>query len=404
MSSLHTVITARAPLVFSERRPGGQFRQSTPYVPGAVLRGAMAQQLLDAGEQNHSDFATLFTAPDAPLFRNAYPAQLDKTTPAGLPLSSHPLPATALSCKAESGFDRHGVFDSLIDRLCCEQLGVAVPYVPRCSKCHDRVEAYGGFYVTTSQGERGVSVPSQLTTHVALNRRRKVAEEGLLYSPLVITEATADGVPTTFHGSIVVNDANRSMVENRLRQLTHIGSGPARGLGRVKIEVENVRADDLKERVAIFNARVRERWAKWSQLTGTTPFPEGAFFSVLLLSDAVLHADGWTPTVRVEPKMLGVAGARAVLLRCHATADYRGGWNTAWGLPKDTELVARMGSAYAYHTPHRPDDEGWLSALRRLEESGVGERRAEGFGQARVCDRFHLKIQEVTACPTSKQP
>ena len=116
---------------------------------------------------------------------------------------------------------------------------------------------------------------------------------------------------------------------------------------------------------------------------------------MLLLSDAILRADGWVPSVRLEPEMLGAAGIGAALVRCYATADYRGGWNTAWGLPKDTELVAQMGSVYVYHTARRIDDPDWLSALTQLEEQGIGERRIEGFGQVRVCEEFHQVIQGV---------
>lgn len=397
MPVLKVVITAKAPLVFSERRPGGQFRPSTPYVPGSGLRGALAQQMLDAGEQGSSDFQSLFLAPDLPLFRNAYPACWWKTQQGDEGYApSRPLPATAYSCKAESGFDRHGVFDSLIDRLCCEQLGVKIPYLPRCNRCQDRVEAFAGFHAD----KRSVTVPSQLTTRVALNRRRKVAEEGLLYSLLVIAEATADGTPTTFVGSVVVNDTNRSVVEKRLQELTHIGSGAARGFGWVEVKVDNASADDLTERVRQFNNRIEERWALWMQLPHDkqpehTP-DNGTFFALLLMSDAILRADGWTPTVRLEPEFLGdVLKKDATLLRCYATANYRGGWNTAWGLPKDTELVACMGSVYVYHTSRTPDDPDWLNALRTLEEQGVGERRAEGFGQVRVCDEFHLEILEI---------
>jgi CRISPR-associated protein Csx10 len=404
-------ITARAPLVFSERRPDGQFRPSTPYVPSVALRGALAQQFIDGDNHQNDDFDKLFTALNAPLFRNAYLTYFDQTNPPGTFLPSRPLPVTAYSCKAESGFDKHDVYDSLIDRLCCEQLGVVVPYLPRC--CHkdheregeqgrtNRVEAFVGFYVNTPQNKRSVTVPSQLTTRVALNRRRKVAQEGLLYSPLVISEATADGAPTTFHGTVVVNDDNRELVERCLPTLTHIGSGAARGFGRIEVNVEHASDEDLPKRVNQFNDRIAQRWDLWKQLPRyenkePAHAPEnGTFFAVLLMSDAILRADGWTPTVRLEEAMLGSASEGAELVRCYATADYRGGWNTAWGLPKDTELVARMGSVYVYHTPKKLDDQSWLNALRELEERGVGERRVEGFGQVRVCDEFHQDIQEV---------
>jgi CRISPR-associated protein Csx10 len=405
---LKVIITARAPLVFSERRPDGQFRASTTYVPGVVLRGALAQQFLDAAQQDHADFKRLFTAPDAPLFRNAYPAHYDKGSEGWA--SARPLPATAYSCKTESGFEKHDVYDGLVDRLCCEQLGVKFPYLPRCFHPDhrgegERVEAFSGFYADTPQGRKSVSVPAQLTTRVALNRRRKVAEDSLLYSPLVISEARRDlsidgsqaTTPTVFHGSVVVKENNSAVIREWLPRLTHIGSGAARGFGRVEVKLDDWPADRLAQRVSALNQLIRERWQEWAKLPHEkapecTP-DNGAFFAVLLQSDAVLRADGWTPTVRLESELLGATLREATLLRCYATAEYRGGWNTGWRLPKDTEMVARQGSVYVYHIARSPDDEALLSALRSLEEYGVGERRVEGFGQVRVCEEFHQVIQ-----------
>lgn len=414
MPVLKVSITALSPLVFSERRPDGQFRQSAPYVPGAVLRGALAQQMLNEGGRGNSDFTTLFTAPDAPLFRHAYPACFWREESGDLYTPSRHLPATAYSCKPESGFDKHGVFDGLIDRLCCEELGVRMPYFPRCLHPDHRgetelVEDFGGFYSSHSGEKKSVEVPSQLTTRVALDRRRKVAEEGLLYSPMVIRESRkekgGDGVEreveTCFFGSVVAADDEQArLVKHHLEALTNVGSGAARGFGRVEARVEDAEAEDPAARVVPLNESIKRRWEQWQRLRHDSDpkrTPEnGTFFVVLLLSDAVLRAEDWAPTVRLEAAMLGTAGAGATLLRCYATADYRGGWNTGWRLPKDTELVARRGSVYVYHVPKEAKTEGWPDALRALEERGVGERRAEGSGQVRVCEEFHQEIQEVT--------
>jgi CRISPR-associated protein Csx10 len=403
---LNVTITALSPLVFSERRPDGQFRHSSPYVPGAVIRGALAQQFIDAGGEGTDEFHALFISSDAPLFRNAYPAHSDATT------SSRPLPATAYSCKADDGFNGHGVFDGLIDRLCSESLNVVVLYLPRCNhESHggrgERVETFGGFYTGTGESsKRSINVPTHLTTRVALNRRRRVAEDKMLYSPLVISEASEDGSVTTFHGSVVAHDHDHQAIKNRLAALTHVGSGVARGFGHVdiKVEVEAPETDDLHARVRRFNELVRKRWKLWEQLqperkaNGQDPsdnLENGTFFSIMLVSDAILREDYWNPTTRLTPEMLDAAGTNAKLLRCYAASEFRGGWNTAWRLPKDTELVARMGSVYVYHTTDNPEDEGWLSALRELEQRGIGERRREGFGQVIVCDDFHREIQEV---------
>jgi CRISPR-associated protein Csx10 len=418
---LKVIIRARAPLVFSERRPGGQFRPSELYVPGSVVRGALAQRLLDAGVEDGEDFRTLFHG-DAPLFRNAYPAAFHLAGEGVTLLPSRPLPATAYACKTRGGFEdepseyaggSHGVFDGLVDRLCCETLGMVVPYVPRCNHPDhggkgERVETRSGFYTLTPQGKpREVRVGLRLTTRVAVNRRRKVAEDGMLYSPLVISETTkvkhANGevqFDTSFQGSIVADGACREVVERHLRQLTHIGSGASRGFGLVDVEAEVAHEDDPVSRVRKFNDLVARRWALWERVgavSGSAPAhspTRGTFFAVMLVSDAVLLEEGWSPTVRLVPEMLGKAGRNAKLLRCYTSADYRGGWNTAWRLPKDTELTARMGSVYVYHTTDGLDEAEWCDSLRALEESGVGERRREGFGQVRVCDEFHGEIQE----------
>ena len=148
----------------------------------------------------------------------------------------------------------HGVFDGLIDRLCCESLGVPVPYLPRCNhKDHggrgERVEAYGGkFYAAAPEGPLEVSVGSRLSTRVAVNRQRRVAEEQMLYSPLVLDETTFDDTgdkkilaETTFHGGVVVGEAARPLVPEaatspdcprercRMPALLHVRASRSRG-------------------------------------------------------------------------------------------------------------------------------------------------------------------------------
>jgi len=407
---LQVTIQALAPLVFSERRPGNQFRSSASYIPGGVLRGALAREMLEAGEKPDpgSAFEALFLQTEAPLFRNAYPASLGLKDATSGYVAARPLPATAWSCKAESGFrpQGHGVYDGLIDRLCAEMLGCRVPYLPRCShKDHknagERVEAFTGFYAgAQAAGYESVSPPTHLTARAALNRQRRVAQEGMLYNPLVIQEVQPQpgggSLPTVFVGSIVAQENIVALLQHRLAEVSHIGSGVSRGFGRVQITVETCNdAGDPAARMESFNAALTRRRRLWEQLPCRKDFSAGRFFSILLLSDAALREDGgWTPTVRLEPQMIGPELADVTLVRSYASADYRGGWNTAWGLPKDTEVVARMGSIYVYYVPEDLPERDWAGIFRRLEEQGVGMRRQEGLGQVRICDDFHLSIKE----------
>ncbi|HID08331.1 MAG TPA: CRISPR-associated RAMP protein Csx10, partial [Armatimonadetes bacterium] len=136
MERLKVTIKARAPLCFSERRPAGQFRESTEYVPGTVLRGAVAMLMLQDGRGNSKAFQELFDGRRPAVFTNAYPAPCV-------------LPATAMSCKAEGGFrteNKHGIIDTLIERLCFEALKPAgMLYAPKCSHCGMRMERHTGF-------------------------------------------------------------------------------------------------------------------------------------------------------------------------------------------------------------------------------------------------------------------
>ncbi len=87
----------------------------------------------------------------------------------------------------------------------------------------------------------------------------------------------------------------------------------------------------------------------------------------------------------------GVRDDSLKLVRSYAGLGYRGGWQSAWGLPKETEAVATMGSVYVFWA----EDIGrWQAALAGLEATGIGHRRMEGFGRVRVCDEFHLILRE----------
>jgi len=57
-------------------------------------------------------------------------------------------------------------------------------------------------------------------------------------------------------------------------------------------------------------------------------------------------------------------------------------------LPKVTELAVQAGAVFLYQMEKAAD---WTTRLERLEEQGVGSRRAEGFGRVLVCDPFHYE-------------
>ncbi len=402
MIQLHVTITALSPLCFSERRPGGQFRFSIDYVSGAVLRGAAAALMLRAGEEQTPTFRRLFGVGQAPaaLFRCAYPGDAV-------------LPHTAMSCKdypgflpspgAESSEARHGVFDTLIDRLCFEQLQPpGLLYMPRCLEDHcdpGRAEASTGFYQRDATRYQSRSMPQRLLTRVGLNRQRMAAEDALLYSPMVLSEAwwsDQGSEQAHFVGSVWVDDDLAPALRTTLPQITHLGSGAARGLGQVQIACETgpssyAESARLQARLCAFKTMVRSRWQEIATLCEATVPPCPYIFTINLRSDAILKEYGWLSTTVLTAEMLqvatGVTDPSLCLLRSYSSYDYRGGWHTAQRLPKDTALVTRLGSVFVFQTA---DLTPWYAPLAALEVSGIGERTAEGFGEVRVCDNFHI--------------
>jgi len=205
--------------------------------------------------------------------------------------------------------------------------------------------------------------------------------------------------PNRFVGMIHAHGAALQAIRQALKQVQYLGGGSSRGLGRVEIEILDESGQvSVRERIEAFNRVLRTRWKLYKELDATAPsrYDDGHFFVVDLESDAILKEQGWLPTMVLTAEMLkeatGLADDSLELRRSYATYGYRGGWQSAWGLPKDTEVTAAMGSCYMFWTT---EIGRWEKALADLEARGVGERRAEGFGQVRVCDEIHLILREV---------
>ena len=413
MKLVPLAIAALGPLAFPERKPGVQFRSSLPYVPGAAIYGALGALL---GKQlEGAEFAALFRNIRC---HNAYPA-LD-----GDPWS-HPLPMTAIQpkggketgprcpdCGVKEGPYRRPYDDALVARVCWErQQPAALLYMPTDDQGRPW-EAVGRTFYTleneqcdawqpggdlTKAGIGTREVTQRVLTRVAINRRRGTAEDSRLYSPLVISEVMEDRckklTATRFLGSIVVPDGDTQILA-ALKDITYIGGRQTTGIGAVEIsqQQEAASAADaaaISERVATMTKRFQEQAALYQALGGT-PWQVGTIFTVNLLSDAILLDQGWLPTNELNGDMLKeLTGVDATLIRSFTTTTTVGGWNVSWQRPKPTAVATNMGSLFVFQA------EGELSpadydALATLERGGIGERRAEGYGQVRICDEFHL--------------
>ncbi len=406
MKRIRLEIKALSPLAIGRQKPGGSVSEAQDYIPGSVIRGAIASQILQLSDhqsrnlaENGGDFQSLFLSDNSAIFQNAYPVKADITRPVDAILV---LPTTALSSKTKEGFKTdkgNGVFDTLIDRFCAESYGH--PYDPICPTNGGRVEPYTCFYSKVSGNYYSHSVSKRLLTRVGINRRRATAEEQILYSIEVLNESQHNKKkPIRYYGSVLVPDSladSLCQFINDRREDFRLGGSASRGLGKVEIKATIVeKKPQIKTRIEQFNTNLKERWREWQVFGNPNEelLSSRTYFTIDLQSDTIL-TEHWRRTTVISPEMLcqfaGVTDPSLQLHAAYSSYDYRSGWNTAWGLMKDLELITNKGSVYLFSTT-QPDT--WFRIVEELEIRGVGERTCEGFGQIQVCNEFHLVFRE----------
>ncbi len=158
------------------------------------------------------------------------------------------------------------------------------------------------------------------------------------------------------------------------------GRGRSRGQGRLVLErMLPCPQNDLGARIRKMNGnRLLAQDSIW--------------FSVTFLSPAIL-LDEW---LLYRSYLLGedIGLSEYKLSGWFSRAVKVSGWHAAAGLPKGEAVAVSAGSAFLFSRKAegiaREEEYGRLArALAPLEEWGVGERCAEGFGEAVVCHDLH---------------
>lgn len=153
-------------------------------------------------------------------------------------------------------------------------------------------------------------------------------------------------------------------------------------------------------------ARKREAWwelleGQWSlgaaksggygvcEVTASAPAPAQSLsaeqsvpnrVTIWLLSDVLLRDERLRPTT--DPNAVAAEVGRSIgqevrVLRAFGQQRRMESWQRSWGLPRPSILGLAAGTCIECEVDAQPD----VSLLRELEQEGIGERRAEGFGR-----------------------
>lgn len=372
------VLEAEAPIAILQSRVASQFAKTLDYLPGSTVRGAFAEIFINKIGTGHDLFQRIFVSEEI-RFSDFLPS--DQTN---APLL---LPATAAACK------RHGLahYNSLHDRLFDNLLAhdQAVPEARVCA-CGERIDRLSGVYMQ-SVNDRILKVNPrrQLRMHVGISRPRGTATHGQLFSydmltakPLLETKEC----PLYFIGTLATDSPDANALFAEIEKIVHdrehlsIGKGRTRGLGELRIASRSKLGNesDFETRWKEFSSKLSDQEKRF------------CYFSITLNSHLILKDALGRPLLSAAaPSDFGLGDEVQIVAKFLSKAIVAG-WNAAQGLPKPDTVALARGCVFGFRAP-RENSEEIKMKLSALEMSGVGERRAEGFGQITVCHSFHVQ-------------
>lgn len=421
---LRMLLTAQTPLSFRIGRNPARSK-TLAYIPGTSIIGGLGQAHHWLG-RDADEFAAFFLQ-ERVLFGNCYPADFASSELRHPDHPVLPMPLTARSCKRFPGFTFHaeqeedpraGVTDLLIplalfrmseeqhpalssEQIRTIQLQLLAPWRHHC-KTGEPLEPISGFFRRGALAEelgRPKSDP-ELRTRAGINYRTGAARSAILYSRQMLP------AQTQFWGEWAVDDQLVDallafVAEVEKRGILRVGNNRTRGFGHVSFMTSQ---DQDKGEVSILvpwsgdtvqalQQRVEDftRQFKAAAAQAGLAAPAAAYVPITLTSDAVLYDELLRPRLHLKDTDLFTNNQQRARLVFHAANRKQiTGWSMLWGLPKVDDWAIGMGSVFLFAL-EQVDATTW-AALLQVQQQGVGERRAEGFGQVAVANPFHLEL------------
>ena len=334
MIALTFTLHALEPLLITRLEGDPNSAVSYPYVPGSTLRGALIGRLAEDRRQrlaldNHD--RRLFID-GSTRYLNAYPIS-------GLPLLPRPL-----TWLCEKGTTTP-VFD-----VCTQAAALNLPAAVK-----------GDFCVLRDDKVVLIKPTWHINVHTARERVRGRATEA--EGAVFRYQAMPRG--TRLAGTILIDDEANAAELQELLEAGDLWLGGARSAGYGRTRVEEIGTAPWWPPVPL----------------AVNDLQVGDAFVITLLSDAVLRTAEGSGADRVWPMHLPAPIEQAVKPgSIFKRLTLVGGFDRTWGLPLEQRRAVQAGSVFVFEVT----DSIAAADLQRLCEQGIGDRRAEGFGQVAV--------------------
>ncbi len=367
------IVRLDEPLILSQKSEAGNEFETVEYIPGAALRGALANLIAERYDFSQSNgmayqtFVELFFH-ERVRYSTLYPSYRPGSHSERL-YPAIPVPGGLLSCEIHPGYaDQntslpHGVMD-FTHRIALDD------YEPKCPQCNGQsdLKPLNGF-VGLQPTPRIVKVTHIQEMHVRLANETRRAAKGQLYS----FDALAPG--QYFVGELWCAD---EAAWDDLRALSglpekgaiplHLGKANRRGYGKVTLWVEKHTGAH-----------------PWYQLPLAQRLDLDGELTLSLLTDTIA-VDAWGRCrAGFDAAWLkNLLGVKVELRRSFCSTRPVDAFNNQTGLPRWRDVALCAGSAVGFiiAEPLTPEQrQAVQEKIDDLEQHGLGLRRNEGFGQ-----------------------
>ena len=416
MKWLHLNGLAETPISLPRRAEAGNLYETLPEIPGTALRGAFAGKYIryhgwnsgvpddDEGEKFEKLFENL-NVRFGPL------RPIPDGLPEGFAAMPLPVPRSARSCKYEGGFaSKHGVFDSLLFQSRDDEK-TADPKMRECPSCGAPLEAIDNTWMVANWNAELNSGKAldydpvfRLNTHVGIGPA--VGEDANLSDEARLFSLQHFPAGTRFRGWIAVKDSEVNqtdlgfeVVDKQHEIMLRVGRR-SRSYGALKVWIDESYQFPwesshgvLKKRFDVFQKIKAEiRNAKLDLFNGD----DFAVFSLTCVTDLILLDTFLRPCRAITnyqmAERLSLNESDVQRIGSFTGTRLISGWNAAHRLPKENDYAITAGSVFLFAVRKNVwGNDDLLQKLADIENTGIGWRRSEGFGQVLICDPFHVQ-------------
>ena len=370
------------PVVVGNQRVADNFLESESFIRGSVVRAGFAKQIayacpLTEKERSVGGGMFMIEQKSEQKCANCQHAEICKNFSQmyfsyAYCKDAVPAPFTARICKKEE--EKHPLQDILIPTDHAQIV---------CSVCpagEGRMESLKGFVNMTTAGEwKMMKVQKQLSTHTSILAESQTAQEHTLFSINAICPGQSF--------CMTIDDCGTGLAEQF--DTIYIGKYSSNGYGKIRFteRAEEQTEDSLSERIAVFQAKAKD----------------DSLLSVLFLSDMRLTVPSGKRLILSdwEKLVFGNEELPFSLEKIYTETTLYSGYNTArkWGEWRDAvpDLLLKMGTSLLLKIKDGQRDAA-LTLLEQLEETGIGERCSDGYGQIAVCHPLHAIGRSVKRC------